>query len=210
MKRLLIERMAAALLMAMAAVCVSAQNVERIPECEQNVYGARTHVNGDYDTMRHIREYWTRESSRLKTANKGLYEFALVGGYESILKVTIPIDEVFAAGDTLVSASADLVLFPLLRYLRDDGMASAIISCHSDNNGSATYLDGITTARAAAIGRWMEKQKVAAANIDCYGWADRSPRTDNDTMRHRARNRRVCIYLVPNRHMLRLAKRNKL
>lgn len=211
MRRPSAERAVVALLAATLAVGAAAQNVERIPECEREEYGARAHVNGDYQTMRHIRAYWTREAKRLTSANKGCYDFALVGNDDSILRVTVNADEMFTAGDTTMTTAADALLFPLLRYLRDDGgLATVIVACHSDNNGSIAYLEDLTATRAAVIGRWMEKQKVAAGNIDCYGWAYRSPRTTNDSMRRRAQNRRVNFYLVPNRHMLRLAKKDKL
>lgn len=188
-----------------------AQNVERIPEYEQSLYGEMAHVNGDYQTMQNVRRYWMREAERLGSFDRSGFEFALVGGYEGILKVTVPSDEIFVSGDTLMTQNSDGILYPLVRFLRgSDAVASVIVSCYSDNNGSAAYLNRVTSSRAAVIGRWISRQGVEASHIKCYGLADQSPRTDNSTMKKREQNRRVSFYLVPNRHMLKLAKKGKL
>lgn len=190
---------------------IFAQNVERIPEHEQTLYGEVAHVNGDYQTMKNIRRYWMQETERLSSFGRNSLEFALVGGYEGILKVTVPSDEIFVAGDTLMTPNTDGILYPLIRFLRgSDAMASVIVSCYSDNNGSEAYLNRLTSSRAAVIGRWISRQGVNASNISCYGLAGRSPLTDNSSMKKREQNRRVSFYLVPNKHMLKLAKKGRL
>ncbi len=190
---------------------VFAQHIERIPDHEQSRYGEMAHVNGDYQTMKNIRRYWRQEVERLNSFGRDRLEFALVGGYEGILKVTIPSDEIFVACDTLMTPNTDGLLYPLIHFLRgSDALASVIVSCYSDNNGSEAYLDRLTASRAAVIGRWISRQGVDASRIRCYGWAGRSPLTDNSSMQKRERNRRVSLYLVPNKHMLKLAKRGRL
>ncbi len=187
-----------------------AQNVERMPDYEQELYGASAHVTADYETTRNLRRYWEQEVLRLKNSGRGGYEFSLVGNNESVLKVTIPSDFIFVAGDSALSATSDNYLFPLVRLLRgENAVASVIISCYSDNNGSERYLKRITTSRASTIGRWMKKQGVDGTQISCYGLAQNSPRTDNSTMRKREQNRRVSLYLVPNKHLLKMAKKGK-
>jgi outer membrane protein OmpA-like peptidoglycan-associated protein len=67
----------------------------------------------------------------------------------------------------------------------------------------------MTAGRAATIARWMQKQGVDPTQVHSYGLAQHSSRTDNSTMRKREQNRRVSLYLVPNKHLLKLAKKGK-
>jgi outer membrane protein OmpA-like peptidoglycan-associated protein len=189
---------------------VQAQAVDRMPEYEQELYGASAHVTADYETTRNIRRYWEQEMLRLKNTGRSGYEFALVGSNENVLRVTIPSDFIFVAGDSTLSPTSDVYLFPLVRLLRGEGaVASVIVSCYSDNNGSERYLTRMTAGRAATIARWMQKQGVDPTQVHSYGLAQHSSRTDNSTMRKREQNRRVSLYLVPNKHLLKLAKKGK-
>lgn len=195
---------------ALAPMRVQAQAVDRMPEYEQELYGASAHVTADYETTRNIRRYWEQEMLRLKNTGRSGYEFALVGSNENVLRVTIPSDFIFVAGDSTLSPTSDVYLFPLVRLLRGEGaVASVIVSCYSDNNGSERYLTRMTAGRAATIARWMQKQGVDPTQVHSYGLAQHSSRTDNSTMRKREQNRRVSLYLVPNKHLLKLAKKGK-
>ena len=184
------------------------QRLERLSEQEEALFGKRVYVADDYDAMKAIRCYWIQESIRLQSHN---YEFAHCGNNEAVLKVTIPSRLLFQQGDSVLSATADGFLRPFLRLLRgNEAMATVVVACHSDNNGSERYLKRITTNRANAIGRWLQKQGVDARGIGCYGVGNDVPRTDNSSLAKREQNRRVTLYLVPNRHMMKLAKRKKL
>ncbi len=192
-------------------LCASAQSIERMSDFEQELYGERAHVTADFQTMKAIRRYWEQEVLKLKNSNRPGYEFSLIGNNESVLKVTIPSDDIFVPGDSVLSSTSDSYLFPLVRLLRgEEAVASVIVSCYSDNNGSDRFLRRITSARAATVGRWMRKQGVDPTQITCYGLAQHSARTDNSTLQKRRQNRRLCLYLVPNKHMVKLAKKGKL
>lgn len=187
-----------------------AQTVDRMPEYEQELYGARAHVTADYETTRNIRRYWEQEILRLKNTGRSGYELALVGSNESVLRVTIPSDLIFVAGDSTLATTSDAYLYPLMRLVRGEGaVASVIVSCYSDNNGSERYLKQMTGGRASTIARWLCKQGVDPTQVASYGLAQHSSRTDNSTMRKREQNRRVSLYFVPNKHLLKLAKKGK-
>jgi outer membrane protein OmpA-like peptidoglycan-associated protein len=194
--------------MALPATRVAAQRAERMSDYEQELYGASAHVTADYETTRNIRRYWEQEVLRLKHSGRSGYDFALVGSNESVLRITMPSDIIFVAGDSTLATTSDSYLFPLVRLLRGEAaVASVIIACYSDNNGSERYLDRMTTSRASTVARWMMRQGVPTSQISHYGLACRVPRTDNSTMRKREQNRRVTLYLVPNKHLLKMAKK---
>ena len=196
-----------ALLLSVQAV--SAQEFERIPAAEESLYGSRVYVSGDYETMRNIRNYWQREAYRLRTLRGA--EFALCGSGDAIFKVSIPMRLLYAQNDTTLSVYADAMLRPFLQYVRGDNpLTSVVVACHSDDNGSPRYLTAMTTARARSVERWMRRQGVRTAGVYYYGMAGDSPRSGNDSLAGRERNRRVTLYFVPSKEMLKLAKKNKL
>lgn len=192
-----------------AASKANAQNFERMSEVESEVYGAMAFVNGDYETMKAIRRFWVGEAQRLKS-NRQL-EFTLTGGNEAVLKVTIPARLLYAQGDTVFISSAESHLRPLLTLVKGPtAVATMIVAGYSDNNGSDNYLQRLSTSRANAVHRWFAKQGVGPADIHSFGFGNKVPRNQNANIRERERNRRISIYLVPNKAMLRDAKRGKL
>ena len=186
-----------------------AQSFERLSSYEETLYGDRVFVNGDYNTMRNVRTYWQRESVRLHHL-RGC-EFSLCGNGDAILRVTIPTRLLFAPNDTLLTPQADASLRPFLHLLRGSApLASLVVSCHSDNNGSTRYLAETTAARARSVERWMARQGVPSAKVQAYGVGDHCPRGDNESVGARERNRRMTLYFVPSKEMLKLAKKDKL
>lgn len=187
---------------------VEAQNYERLSEYEQNLYGERVYVNGDYETMKNIRSYWVKECNKLKNRN---CEFVLCGNAEAVLKVTIPARVLYTQGDTLLSSQADAILRPLLKFISgEDAFATCIVACHSDNNGSEKYLSAFTRSRALSVKRWMEKEGIDKKLLTAYGHANKVTRTNNDNIKNRELNRRVTLYFVPSKTMLKLGKKGKL
>lgn len=196
-------------MLAATLVGASAQTFERISDYEDALYGNRVFVSGDYDTMRAVRTYWQRESQRLHHL-RGC-EFSLCGNGDAILRVSIPTRLLFLPGDTLLTPQADASLRPFLHLVRGAApLASLIVTCHSDNNGSLRYLTEVTEARARNVRKWMERQGAAPAKTYAYGVADRCPRANNETLANRERNRRMTLYFIPSREMLKQAKRGKL
>ena len=188
---------------------LKAQNYEHMSEIEQELYGDFAMVNGDYQTMKNVRHYWVQQAQRLKFLKA--VEFNLTGSNESILKVTIPHRMLFAQNDSTMLLTADAYLRPLLRLVKGtDAVATMIIASYSDNNGSEKYLQQISGSRARQVYRWYARQGVGPTEMHCYGWGNRVPRNDNSTIQLRERNRRITIYFVPNRKMLRWAKRGQL
>jgi len=188
---------------------INAQNYERLSEVEADTYGDFAQVNGDYQTMKSMRSYWVKEVQRLKSMKQ--LEFALTGNNEGVLKVTIPARLLFAQNDTIMLSSADSFLRPFLRIIKgNDAVASVIIAGFSDNNGSERYIQTISGGRARQIHRWFARQGVGPSDIHSFGFGNKVPRNNNETIAHREKNRRVTLYFVPTKKALRWAKRGTL
>lgn len=188
---------------------VQAQNYERLSEVEADQYGDYAIINGDYQTMKNIRRYWGQEIQHLKSIKQ--YEFSLTGSSEAILKVTIPARLLFAQNDSTLLTTADGYLRPLLRWVKgSSAVATMIIAGYSDNNGSERYLRTISGGRARQVHRWYAMQGVGPADIHSYGFGNKVNRTRNENIAQREKNRRISIYFVPTRKMIRNAKNGKL
>lgn len=201
------------LVLFLAAVCclqqAYAQNFERLTDIEADAFGDYAVINGDYQTLKNVRRYWTQEAQRLKSI-KGM-EFALTGNSEAVFRVTIPARLLFVQNDSTLLASADGVLRPLLRLCKgSDAVAKVIVTSYTDNNGSDKYLYAVSGSRARQVHRWFAKQGVGPSDVRSHGFGNKVPRTLNETIAQREKNRRVSIFFVPNRKMLKAAKNNKL
>ena len=187
-----------------------AQNFERMSDVEAEQYGdlALTHTD-DYQTIKNIRRYWVQEAQRLKSMRQ--LEFQLTGSNETVLKVTIPARLLFAQNDSTMLQSAEGILRPLLRLVKgNEAMATMIVAGFSDNNGSETYLENLSGSRARQVHRWFAKQGVGPNDIHSFGFGNRVPRNANASIAHREKNRRISLYFVPNKRMIKAAKKGTL
>lgn len=184
-----------------------AQSYERLTKYEEDLYGRRIHVSGSFEAMRQIRQYWGKEYERL---NNNKCQMVLCGNGEGVLKVTIPSRLLFQANDSAMLTQADGMLRPFLRLLRGkDALASVLVACYSDNNGSDNYLKGFSLSRAEAVSQWLRRQGVTA-KVSTYGIGNHAPLNENSNIAEREQNRRVSLFLVPNKQMLRMAKKGTL
>lgn len=192
-----------------APVALQAQGFERMSDIEADVYADKVFVSGDYETMKNVRRFWQKEVQRLHSMRQ--LEFVLTGSNDAVLKVTIPARALFNQNDTTLVSSAEGLLRPFLRLVRgDDAVASIVIASFTDNNGSESYLSKLSTGRSSALHRWFAKQGVGPADIRSFGFGNRVPRNQNANIRERERNRRVSLYFVPNKKMLKTAKKGEL
>lgn len=197
------------ILFSSAPVALQAQGFERMSDIEADVYADKVFVSGDYETMKNVRRFWQKEVQRLHSMRQ--LEFVLTGSNDAVLKVTIPARALFNQNDTTLVSSAEGLLRPFLRLVRgDDAVASIVIASFTDNNGSESYLSKLSTGRSSALHRWFAKQGVGPADIRSFGFGNRVPRNQNANIRERERNRRVSLYFVPNKKMLKNAKKGEL
>lgn len=120
-----------------------------------------------------------------------------------VLEITVPASRLFAATAVEPKASATEALRPLGMVARDPDKYKIIVAVHTDDTGDDKYADSISGARANAVDDclWIlagEKD----TNVVPYGIGKDEPRVPNTSMANRAQNRRVEIFVVPERGML--------
>lgn len=118
------------------------------------------------------------------------------------LVVTIPCDRLFKANETTLTERGKALLGRF--KLNDDaeGKFKVIIAVHTDNTGEANYADSITAARANAVDDFLNgsMSEISIPTIP-YGLGRDEQLVSNDSVRNRATNRRVEIYIVPTSAM---------
>lgn len=132
---------------------------------------------------------------------------------DEVIVITIPASQLFDPNDTVVNSVGEALLKPFLRMLKNPGFYKMLLVMHSDNTGSSVYTLNLTRQRVNAIYDWFDEN----GNVDYvvpYALGDTDPVVDennniveNNSVENRKRNRRLEIYLVPEKTMLQQAKK---
>lgn len=175
-------------------------------EFEQNL---ATPIVGDQERGE-IRKY----VSNFAEKHKGGKTIDLMRNGE-VMVVTLPSDNLFLPNDTLLSSYASRLLDPVTAMATDPKMWKIVYTVHTDDTGSSSYLDKLSTARLNSIYDWLldavDKGKLDEATIIIpYSMAATDPLNENDTRQHRYENRRVEFYFIPGPKMIELGRKNLL
>ena len=120
--------------------------------------------------------------------------------------VTVPVAELFAPNDTVLSLNASQTLDIMVPHLKVADMYKVLVLVHSDDTGSEEYLNHLTESRSQAIVDYFGKKRIATEGIIPYGYGTDEPLASNDTQKNRALNRRVDFYFIPGPEMIERAK----
>lgn len=126
-----------------------------------------------------------------------------------VIVVTIPASQLFDANDTLLNKLGEEVLKPFLRMVKNPGFYKLLLVMHSDNTGSSEYTLNLTRQRVNAIFDWFE-ENGSVDYVVPYALGETDPAVDNNSVENRKRNRRLEIYLVPEKTMLQQAKKGNI
>lgn len=129
---------------------------------------------------------------------------------KEVLLVTIPASGLFAPNDTVLRPTAQNLLAPLKRYLKEPDMYRVLMVMHTDNTGSQLYRDRLTEQRSQAINDWFVDQGVDTTYLFPYAFGDDMPLVENNSLANRERNRRLEVYLVPGKKMVEQAKKGRI
>lgn len=119
-----------------------------------------------------------------------------------VLMVTVPVAELFSANDTVLSDAGRTKLKPIAQPLRVPDKYKLLIVVHSDDTGTAEYLNNLTRARADAIRQWIDEQGIPVDGVVPYGLGFDEPVNVEVSRKGRASNRRVEFYFVPGPIMI--------
>ncbi len=144
-----------------------------------------------------------------KLASRKLARIELTRGGEVIV-ATIGTDQLFAPNDTVLRDNAQEFLRPYAELLKQMGMYKMIVVCHTDDTGSENYTDRLSEARASAVYDYLLKNQLESVDLLSYALGATEPCVPNDSRENRAKNRRVEIYIVPDKLILEMAKSGKL
>ena len=126
-----------------------------------------------------------------------------------VIVVTIPASVLFEPNDTALTQLGQTQLKPFLRMIKNPGFYKLLLVMHSDNTGSPEYTLNLTRQRVNTIFDWFE-ENGSVDYVVPYALGETDPIVDNNSIENRKRNRRLEIYLVPEKTMIQQAKKGKI
>ncbi len=128
---------------------------------------------------------------------------------DEVIVVTIPASQLFDPNDTVLNKLGEAQLKPFLTMLSNPGFYKMLLVMHSDNTGSSQYTLNLTRQRVNAVFDWFD-ENGSVDYVVPYALGDTDPLTENDSVEKRKRNRRLEIFLVPEKTMLQQAKKGNI
>lgn len=126
-----------------------------------------------------------------------------------VIMITIPMRQLFSANNTKLSNSGEKILEPILKYCNNENLYKVILIAHADNTGNDIYAKTITDNRVNSIYDWIGKNGNNKLVVP-YGLGNSDPVVDNNSVSNRDKNRRLVVYIIPEKALIELAKRNKI
>lgn len=123
---------------------------------------------------------------------------ALITNTGSELIVTLPESITFETDSTYVRPSIQSTLTKLADNLNQYPDTTVDVIGHTDNVGTESYNQDLSSRRAAAVSGILIRSGVSSRRIRAYGRGERDPIATNLTPEGRAQNRRVELVIIPN------------
>ena len=123
-----------------------------------------------------------------------------------VIVVTLPASLLFEPNDTVLTTLGESQLKPFLRMIKNPGFYKLLLVMHSDNTGSSEYTLNLSRQRVNAIFDWFD-ENGSVDYVVPYALGETDPVVDNNSVENRKRNRRLEIFLVPEKTMLQQAKK---
>lgn len=158
-----------------------------------------------------IKKFQEKEATRLLNNNynpkKNGCNIETMRSGEVII-ITIPTDLLFLPNERTLIDDCDDFLSPIQRYLKTPDFYRVLLVMHTDDTGSETYTDELSLDRVDAVFDWFETHNTNTTYLfpTASGASEPLFGTKNNTVKNRAKNRRLEIYLIPGEEMLRQAK----
>lgn len=126
-----------------------------------------------------------------------------------IVIATISTDNLFAPNDTILMESSGSLLRPFLPYFKVPGKFKVVLSLHTDDSGSETYLNALAEKRIVALYDYFDSNAKNTDSLIGYPTAANEPLKDNNSRANRSENRRLEIYIIPNTGLIEELKKAK-
>lgn len=128
---------------------------------------------------------------------------------DEVIVITIPASQLFEPNDTVLTSVGETLLRPFLRMIKNPGFYKMLLVMHSDNTGSSMYTLNLTRQRVNAVFDWFD-ENGSVDYVVPYALGETDPVVDNNSVENRKRNRRLEIYLVPEKTMIQQAKKGNI
>ena len=114
-----------------------------------------------------------------------------------VVCVTVPASRLFLPNGAELSGKGKELLEKLPTLFPGDDFRF-IVSAHTANAGSATYITQLSRQRADAVAALLKQRLGATSIVVPYGVGAAEPIARNNTYQGREENRRVEIWLIPS------------
>ena len=195
---------ALAVLMALCPLSLSASGDEDIYDLSLDENLIKPEIKNDKQADK-IQDFQYDMAVAFKQSN---YDVEVMRDNEVIV-VTIPASLLFEPNDTVLTKLGESQLEPFLRMLKNPGFYKMLLVMHSDDTGSDAYTLNLTRQRVNNIYDWFD-ENASVDYVVPYALGNTDPLVDNNSVENRKRNRRLEIYLVPEKTMLQQAKKGRI
>ena len=122
------------------------------------------------------------------------------------IRVTFDSGILFATGSASLSAASQATLRKFAANLAEHSDTDLLIVGHTDNTGSDRVNNPLSYNRAASVRSFLSSQGVSTERIKVEGKGSTEPVADNSTVAGRRDNRRVEVYILPSKDMVKAAE----
>lgn len=149
--------------------------------------------------MDRIGKTFTKHGLEVKMARKG-----------EVICVILPSDDLFAPNETELKPEATKILSAFNALLKLPTLYKLLVVVHSDDAGAENYSNILTENRSNAIDDYFNETLGDNLNLVPYGMGFDEPRASNNSIAGRKQNRRVEVYIIPEKQTVEMAKSGKL
>ena len=117
------------------------------------------------------------------------------------IRVTFDSGILFATNSSTLSSTSQNSLRSFAANLKANSQTDMLIIGHTDNTGSDRINDPLSLNRASSVRSFLSAQGVDSSRMRVDGKGSHEPVADNSTASGRKENRRVEVYIIPNKAM---------
>jgi len=126
------------------------------------------------------------------------------------IRVTFDSGILFATNSSTLTSTSQNNLRNFAANLKVNDQTDLLIIGHTDNTGSYRINDPLSLNRASSVRSFLAGQGVSSDRMRVEGKGSREPVADNSTAAGRKENRRVEVYILPNKAMVEAAQNGTL
>ena len=126
------------------------------------------------------------------------------------IRVTFDSGILFATNSSTLTTTSQTSLRNFAANLKVNDQTDLLIIGHTDNTGSDRINDPLSLNRASSDRSYLAGKGVSSNRMRVEGKGSREPVADNSTAAGRKENRRVEVYILPNKAMVEAAQNGTL